>query len=71
MDMVLLKTWICTRITDILGGRSSLDRVITMDEVGVIFRLKKYLLNIWEAMKGDAYMHSSETQLISLFNKLE
>ena len=42
-----------------------------MDEVGVIFRLKKCLLNIWEAMKGDAYMHFAETQLIPLFNKIE
>ena len=43
-----------------------------MDEVGVIFRLKKKcLLNIREAMKGDAYMHFAKTQLIPLFNKLE
>ena len=42
-----------------------------MDEVGVIFRLKKCLLNIWEVMKGDAYMHFAKTQLIPLFNKLE
>ena len=42
-----------------------------MIKVGVIHRLKKCLLNIWEAMKGDAYMHFAETQLISLFNKLE
>ena len=42
-----------------------------MDEVGVVFRLNKCLLNIWEAMKGGAYMHFAETQLIPLFNKLE
>ena len=42
-----------------------------MDEVGVIFGLKKCLLNIWEAMKGDAYIHFAVTQLSPLFNKLE
>ena len=42
-----------------------------MDEVGVIFRMKKCLLNVWEAMKGDAYMHFTVIQLIPLFNKLE
>ena len=35
-----------------------------MDEVGVIFRMKKCLLNIKEAMKGDAYMHFAVIQLI-------
>ena len=28
-----------------------------MDEVGVIFRMQTSLLNVWEAMKGDVYMH--------------
>ena len=39
-----------------------------MDEVGVIFRMKKCLLNVWEAMKGDVYMHFAVIQLIPLFN---
>ena len=52
------------------GSRSSLERVITIGEVGAIFRLKKCLLYIWEAMKGDAYMHFAVTPLIPLFNKL-
>ena len=42
-----------------------------MDEVGVIFRMKKCLLNVCEAMKGDAYMHFAVIKLILLFNKLE
>ena len=42
-----------------------------MDKVGVIFRMKKCFLNVWEAMKGDAYMHFAVIQLIPLFNKLE
>ena len=46
-----------------------------MDEVGltlgVIFMMKNCLLNVWEAMKGDAYMHFAVIQLIALFNKLE
>ena len=42
-----------------------------MDEVGVIFRMKKCLLNVWKAMKGDACMHFAVIQLIPLFNKLE
>ena len=41
-----------------------------MDEVGVIFRKIKCLLNVWEAMKGDTYMHFTVIQLIPLFNKL-
>ena len=38
----------------------------------VIFRMKKCLLNVWEAMKGDAYMymHFAMIQLIPLSNKL-
>ena len=28
-----------------------------MDKVGVIFKMIVFLLNVWEAMKGDAYMH--------------
>ena len=31
--------------------------LITMDEVGVIFSMKKCVLNVWEAMKAGAYMH--------------
>ena len=42
-----------------------------MDEVGVIFGMKKCLLNAWEPMKGDIYMHFAVKQLIPLFNKLE
>ena len=45
-----------------------------MDEVGVIFKMKKCLLNDWEAMKGDIYMIFTciaVKQLILLFNKLD
>ena len=35
-----------------------------MDEVGVIFSKKKCLLNVWEAIKGDVYMHFAVTKLI-------
>ena len=42
-----------------------------MDEVREIFKMKKCLLNVWEAMKGDAYMQFAVIQLIPLFNKLE
>ena len=38
--------------------------------MGVIFRMEKCLLNVWEAMKGDAYMPFAVIQLIPLFNKL-
>ena len=43
-----------------------------MDEVGVIFGMKKCWLNVWEAMKGclHAFCRKTET-LIHLFNKLE
>ena len=39
--------------------------------VGVIFGMKKCLMNVWEAMKGDANMHFVVIQLIPLFDKLE
>ena len=42
-----------------------------MDEVDVIFRIKKCSWNVWEAMKDDVYMHFTLKQLIPLFNKLE
>ena len=35
-----------------------------MDEVGVVFRMKKCLLNVWEAIEGDVYMHFAVTKLI-------
>ena len=38
-----------------------------MDVVGVIFRMKKCLLSVWEAMKGDVYMHFAVTQVDSLW----
>ena len=37
-----------------------------MDEVGVIFGMNKCLLNVWEAMKGDVYMHFAVIQLTPL-----
>ena len=37
-----------------------------MDQVGVIFRMKKCLLSVWEAMKGDGYMHFAVTKFIPL-----
>ena len=41
-----------------------------MDEVGEIFRIKKGLLNFWETLKCDAYVHFAVIKLILLFNKL-
>ena len=38
---------------------------------GVIFRMKKCLLNVWKAMKCDAYMHFAVMQLFPLFIKLK
>ena len=32
-------------------------RPITMDEVGVVLGMTKCSLNVWEAMKGDVFMH--------------
>ena len=37
-----------------------------MDDVGVICSIKKCLLSVWEAMKGDVYMHFAVTQVGSL-----
>ena len=75
--MVLLKTWICTRITDITVYSVQQIQIRKSNnygwgtQVGEIFRMKKCLLNVWEAMKGDAYMNFAVIQLIPLFNKSE
>ena len=42
-----------------------------MDDVGGIFRMKKSLLHVWVAMKGDAYMHFVLIPWTLLFDKLE